>query len=262
MTNKSTKRRNAVIAAVAGAALLLGGSTYALWQASADLDGGTITAGQLAITAGDTNPAWDISEDRTDGKTTAPGGYQAHVIESIDPETGWRMVPGDRVAMAFPFEITLRGDNLVAQLSIDADFSDVVQTTAPADVTIRYRLFDEDWNALMDEADLPTGQGNFPLAYFQDSNVGQEGGLLEDDDVIIPTLGVDGKLGISFVLYIEYAKSSNQSADMNKPLFTLGSVNEAVQATLTQVRCTDAVASNFNSLNCPVVDPSDPDDGQ
>jgi len=80
MSKKSTKRRNAVIAGVAAAALFMGGSTYALWSSNATITGGEITGGDLNLQAGKLT-AWDVSVDRTDwqgdgtnseGKITIP----------------------------------------------------------------------------------------------------------------------------------------------------------------------------------------------
>jgi len=63
MNQTSAKRRNAVVAGAAGVALLVGGSTYALWSDSDQIEGGTITAGDLQLTAG-TLDAYDVSADR------------------------------------------------------------------------------------------------------------------------------------------------------------------------------------------------------
>ena len=63
MNQASAKRRNALLAGAAGVALLIGGSTYALWSQQASLNGGTITAGNLALTAAALGN-YDVSADR------------------------------------------------------------------------------------------------------------------------------------------------------------------------------------------------------
>jgi len=99
------KKTTGVVAGAAGAALLLGGATFALWSDSAPVDGGTITAGNLDVEA--VAPQWkDVSADRTDA---------GHVI---DLDT-FRIVPGDTIQGTFGFKAALEGDNMVAELSLD-----------------------------------------------------------------------------------------------------------------------------------------------
>jgi len=272
MTSKSTKRRNAVIAAIAGAALLLGGSTYALWSANVPLSGGTIVAGELKLT-GKPMETWDISKDRTDNQDGAPGNNTGHPIN--DPAK-WRMVPGDRVAMVFPYTVTLKGDNLVAELTIEGDFDKVVEAservsvldgngdpvldeqdnpvTEPA-VTLKYQLFDSAGADLSQgEQPVPTDAKSIFVSYFQDNDdAGQAAGEPDGD---ITRVGVYGSRDVTFVLYVDFSKLATDShpdappvvvgdqnvTDMSKQLFDLGS---NVRAVLNQVRCT-TVDSNFS----------------
>ncbi|MCL2490303.1 MAG: alternate-type signal peptide domain-containing protein [Propionibacteriaceae bacterium] len=118
------KARNGVIAAALGAALLMGGGTYALWTTQADLNGGTITAGNMSITADETTPflAFDISADRLDTTEDAVEIGGVSVDKTGAPITDlstWRMVPGDTVALLFNYDLLLEGDNLQATLSLD-----------------------------------------------------------------------------------------------------------------------------------------------
>lgn len=99
------KKTTGVIAGAAGAALLVGGATFALWSDSAPVAGGTITAGNLDVEA--VAPQWkDVSEDRAGG---------AHAIDL----TTFRIVPGDTIEGTFGFKAALEGDNMVAELSLD-----------------------------------------------------------------------------------------------------------------------------------------------
>ena len=66
MNQASAKRRNALLAGAAGVALLIGGSTYALWSATGSLTGGSITAGDLKLDTSVAPAAYDVSADRSD----------------------------------------------------------------------------------------------------------------------------------------------------------------------------------------------------
>lgn len=113
-----------VIAGVAGLALLTGGATFALWSDSATIAGGTITNGELEVVTVDPMVWRDVSDDRSDSP---------HVI---DPTT-WRMVPGDIAQGTQYLTVTLVGDNLVANLSVNTTTADL-----PDDVALTYRLLD------------------------------------------------------------------------------------------------------------------------
>lgn len=101
--NKATK---GAVAAGAAAVLLLGGlGSFALWSDSEDLDGGTITSGDLSLEqVGE--PVWS----EVSGDVNAAG--------VIDPAT-FLIVPGDVITYASTFEINASGDNLLADLSVN-----------------------------------------------------------------------------------------------------------------------------------------------
>jgi alternate signal-mediated exported protein len=81
------------IAGAAGIALLLGGAgTLALWNATADIDGVTVTSGSLTLAETATSPDWT-------GPTT--------------------MVPGDVATYTTELTITVVGDTLKSTLSLD-----------------------------------------------------------------------------------------------------------------------------------------------
>lgn len=98
------KQTLGIIAGAAGAALLLGGGTFALWTDSADADGGQITAGNLDVAV--TESGWqDISADREDSP------------HDIDLST-FKIIPGDTVQGKFGVDVGLEGDNMVAKLKL------------------------------------------------------------------------------------------------------------------------------------------------
>ena len=61
------KKTTGILAGTAGAALLIGGGTFALWNDAANVGGGTITTGNLDIQEIEGGWSWvDLSEDRSD----------------------------------------------------------------------------------------------------------------------------------------------------------------------------------------------------
>ena len=89
------KVTKATIAAVAAGALLLGGAgTIALWQQSETVDAGTVNTGHLALTV-DNNGVWT---DISDGGAGVP----------FDPATE-QIVPGDVVAYTQTVQIDAEG---------------------------------------------------------------------------------------------------------------------------------------------------------
>jgi alternate signal-mediated exported protein len=134
MTTTRSRRVKGLIAGAAGAALLLGGTTFALWSDSDQFPGAAaITAGDLDITVGapsvydwSTNgETWnggtrgDQGDDLSGWVAGVPAGAFANVHRIADPST-YRQVPADRNVVAYPFTVTLVGDNLVADLRIPA----------------------------------------------------------------------------------------------------------------------------------------------
>jgi alternate signal-mediated exported protein len=116
--NNKTK---GLIAGIAGIALLGGGSTFALWNASDNAAGGTIVNGDLNVKALG-NLSWkDVSIDRTD---------KGHAIDLAS----WKMVPGDTIEGTQDIDVALLGDNLSANLSL----SGATAATLPAGVTVSY----------------------------------------------------------------------------------------------------------------------------
>lgn len=106
------KVTKATIAGALGVVLLTGGTTFALWSDSANVNGGTVNSGTLALTPSGT-PEWnDIS-------TTTP------VPITI---ADFLIVPGDTIEYTAAFTVDASGDNLSATL----DVSDPVAATGDA----------------------------------------------------------------------------------------------------------------------------------
>jgi len=133
-----------MIAGVVGAALLVGGSTYALWSQTADLGNTDIQSGDLELRmlddAGEPGiQVWDVSVDgkgggiiRVDfGGTIGWQGLSDFMLFGRevfphDPVNPWRAVPQDHLRITIPFAMTLDGSNLVARLdaNVVADQAD------------------------------------------------------------------------------------------------------------------------------------------
>jgi alternate signal-mediated exported protein len=119
VTEEKKRRRGLLWFSAATAALMIGGSTFALWSASASIvPGDKINNGDLNLTASAATQLYDVSPDRTDGAVTIlpgiTGSPKGHTIDS----TTWNMVPGDKIAAVLSADVTLTGDNMVAKLSI------------------------------------------------------------------------------------------------------------------------------------------------
>ncbi|HNP14842.1 MAG: alternate-type signal peptide domain-containing protein [Cryobacterium sp.] len=112
--NKLTK---SAIAGAAGIALLLGGAgSLAYWNDSASLTGGTITAGELTITANGTG-TWKDSNDTTISLAS------------------FHAVPGDVLTYTANFDVSAVGDNLSATVALTGD-SIAAASAAGADVKL------------------------------------------------------------------------------------------------------------------------------
>lgn len=97
MSKKMTK---GTVAIAAGVVLLLGGAgTYALWEVNQPLTG-TVQTGDLNLELG--SAAWTLN-----------GNSVTNVNEV-------RIVPGDELVLTQDLTVTAIGDDLIAQLSIDA----------------------------------------------------------------------------------------------------------------------------------------------
>ncbi|MDV8055840.1 MULTISPECIES: alternate-type signal peptide domain-containing protein [unclassified Rhodococcus (in: high G+C Gram-positive bacteria)] len=108
--NKATK---GAIAAGAAAVLLLGGlGSYALWQDTETVAGGTINSGELNFApTGDPGVWTDVSDDIGGDVTIGP-----------DP-SGYLIVPGDVLTYDTTYDVNFAGENLEA--TITANFSQV-----------------------------------------------------------------------------------------------------------------------------------------
>lgn len=96
--------KGAIALAAAGALLLGGAGTYALWSDSVTLDGGSINAGQLDLSVIGSGAWADISS-----------GTPVPITDIAD----FLIVPGDVLTYSVSAEVRAVGDNLEATLAAD-----------------------------------------------------------------------------------------------------------------------------------------------
>jgi alternate signal-mediated exported protein len=107
--NKITK---GAIASAAGVALLLGGAgTFALWNTSSTVAGGTLSTGNLALSPG--TGTWTDTSPTSAGTTT----YTTSGTTGIGTAS---IVPGDQYTLTQPVSITATGKNMKGSFTFDA----------------------------------------------------------------------------------------------------------------------------------------------
>lgn len=121
------KKTTGVVAGIAGAALLMGGTTFALWSDSDTVDGAQISSGNLDVAViGDPGSQWsweDISADRTDN---------SHEIDLAD----FRIIPGDTIQGTVALDVALEGENMVAALDAELGAASGNLTNLDIDIAV------------------------------------------------------------------------------------------------------------------------------
>ena len=226
------KKVAAIVAVAAGLALLATGGTYALWSASDSVIGGTIKAGDLNLTAKAAS-YWDVTTDRVDEETaiegtagmpltfTEPTPPAYVMVDEDDVLTGhpiaststWLMVPDDTVALVMPFEILLKGDNLVAELTLDA--STLLASKGIVNNSYSYAFFGVDGEQVGTTKALSAATKDVVLATVQANDSGQAGGQddLDGSGVTIPKVEVNGKAIVTVVVFAHFAYSTPDRTD-------------------------------------------------
>ncbi|MDJ0335657.1 alternate-type signal peptide domain-containing protein [Salinibacterium sp. G-O1] len=115
------------VATAAGVALLMGGAgTFAYWNDSVGITGGTITAGNLKVAAPATAPS-------TDGWTVQKNG--TGTATTVSTISSFVASPGDKFTLTKTVNVTATGNNLTATLALGAG-SITAATTGAADVAL------------------------------------------------------------------------------------------------------------------------------
>jgi alternate signal-mediated exported protein len=157
--SRFSRRTKGIIAGAAGVALLLGGSTFALWTASDDFAGtGKIVTGNMSVEATPNSfRVFDVSQDRdnlSDANSVVVGvpGEQLFMNDDNDPWS--EIVPGDTIAASYEFDVKMKGDNLLGQLTASAEGA----TKAIPSLKIGYAVkIGEEWVKTTDSTNAVDG---------------------------------------------------------------------------------------------------------
>lgn len=229
VVTEEKKRRKGLALVAGGAALLLGGSTFALWSANDQFSGRTIQAGDLQLEQLVDTSFWDVSSDRMDAISTVTGTDGTQPGHTIDDHGMWRIVPGDKVAASFSAEVTLKGDNLVASVSLDGVSSNELINE---EMTYTYEVY-QDSMMLISETPLPDTNGEI-LLYLSAPADGQESGLEDADGVTVFAM-TNATENFTVVIYGAFAEDTTDRGQV-------GVFDTLAQMTLTlsQVRAEGA----------------------
>ncbi|GAA3598362.1 hypothetical protein GCM10022198_23280 [Klugiella xanthotipulae] len=116
------KLSKGIIVSGLGVALLLGtGGSLALWNVSAESQAGSIATGDLNLAVATSGQTWEVA---TGTDTWA----------AIPDISTFRMVPGDKVRLTQPMDVTLVGDNMKAELTVDTSEAIVSGDATAADL--------------------------------------------------------------------------------------------------------------------------------
>ncbi|UCR89628.1 alternate-type signal peptide domain-containing protein [Mycetocola spongiae] len=122
-----------IIVGALGLGLLAGGSSFALWSNSAEVSGGTITAGNLEITAAPT-VAW------------ADASPEHNAPVAIDDPADFLTTPGDVITRTQDVAVTLTGDNIAGILDVSATGLTGALAAASSGVSATYSVSSADGN--------------------------------------------------------------------------------------------------------------------
>ncbi|MDR0594746.1 MAG: alternate-type signal peptide domain-containing protein [Bifidobacteriaceae bacterium] len=130
---RRSRRFKGLVAGAAGVALLLGGSTFALWQHSVSLPEEYVNHGELKVAVG-APVAYDLN---VAGNETTNSGESN--VARIDDLRAFRAVPGSTVEIDTSVVVTAVGDNM--KYNVFVEFDDGID--------------DEDWDITVTTSGIP-----------------------------------------------------------------------------------------------------------
>ncbi|MDR3203071.1 MAG: hypothetical protein LBT54_08090 [Bifidobacteriaceae bacterium] len=193
-----------LVAAGLGAALLTGAIAYALWEDGVIVPGGdTISAGDLSIQAVGSPIHYDVSPDRTDGGVeliTGPNFTGAAIMGHVVDLATWRIVPGDVMAAKHDIQVTLVGDNLVANLGVAFGTPSGPGANNLLDqLDLKYQIF------MADGAEVTSGPTDLTspaLALVQAESTGQ--GAADDPGIPVVPVPSGADASVSVLLFATF----------------------------------------------------------
>ncbi|GAB2527639.1 alternate-type signal peptide domain-containing protein [Paramicrobacterium agarici] len=139
------KLTKATLAGALGVVLLAGGTTFALWNDSATVNGGTVNSGTLALTPSETGTWNDLSSGTP---------------QEITDISAFLIVPGDEIQFTSSYTVRASGDNLTATI----DVSDPVDAAGDAELvaatTVTQRFTDESGTPVADRVITSANNGD------------------------------------------------------------------------------------------------------
>ena len=188
--DQKKRRRRGVIAGIAGAALLLGGTTFALWSDSDFADGKSIHHGYLGLDVQNVT-----YQDVTPWRSDAP-----HTITDLN---GYHIVPGSKISAVYDFDIQLLGDNLVAELISTLD-----STATTNGIKFTYDLQDVTGKNII--KNVPITYNGTPQILGRVQAPSEQGGT-DQDAANVPVITVNGAAELHFVLTAEFLSDDANS---------------------------------------------------
>ena len=229
--SKSTapaRRRRAIVAGAAGMALLLGGTTFALWEDTITLPGGnTVSSGIMELGQPGAVTYLDVTANRRDATAqSAVSGRDGHTIDLSQ----WQTVPGDLAEIAIPISVGLKGDNLVADLKITGTQA-LQQSSSWAGLKLGYELY-----RAGNQTPLYTSSTTNParvLIQPQDNaSGGQDDYVSANGDIVLFAPGNASQSTADYyaVILVEFddATDGTDDQDLTEALATLGATLEQV----------------------------------
>ncbi|PSK26658.1 alternate-type signal peptide domain-containing protein [Nocardia seriolae] len=208
------------LAVAAGGVLLLGGTSFALWNDSDLFKGGSIKSGQMNISGVGVTKWYDVSPDRSDTAAIPElGNIKGHAI--ADPGS-YRVVPGDQVSIMNGYQMVMDGDNLVASLHLN--IPDLPDAAANG---IHLKTYSVSVNGGTPQTGtIPAKGGSFDIGYVQAPH--SDGTGLPDGDLPIVTVPDSGEANITVAVTAEF-DAATSGTDAQQAVSDLGDFTVTMQ---------------------------------
>jgi alternate signal-mediated exported protein len=186
--------KGAIAAGAAGILLLGGAGTFATWSDSKDIDAGTVSTGQLSLTA-------------------APGSWKKTGSQTVIPNiSAYQIVPGDSLTYTTTVTVKAEGENLKAVLAVPETLAAKVTndvnpsaTVIPEELLVTMNLDEDNVNGLGVSSDDDLTEANNVLTFADEK-----------------TYTIPVTITVNFPLGTASTQDQNLNVDLTKALaFTL-----------------------------------------